>query len=88
MPAERAAIAALEALAAVAVLGRAAVVVLVRRASAALAAVVALAALAGMRAASAMARLVVMLGRVVLVERAAQLTGRGVLGHSKCGGGS
>ena len=68
VPAERAAIVALEALAAVVVLGRAAVVVLVRRASAALEEVAAVAALGSMRAASPTAQLVVVPGLVAPVE--------------------
>jgi hypothetical protein len=61
------------ALAAVVVPGRVATVVWAWRASAALVAVAARAALAGMRAASPTVQQVVMLGRVVLVERAALL---------------
>ncbi len=71
--AARAAMLELAALAAVVVPGLAATVVWGRRASAARVAVVARAAPGSMRAASPTARLVVMLGRVVLVEQAALL---------------
>ena len=69
-PAERAAIAVLEALAAVVVLDRAAVVVWAWQPPAALVALAARAALAGMRAVSPTAQAVVMPALVALVARA------------------
>ena len=70
VPAERAAIAALEALAAVVVPGRAVMVVWAWRALAAVVAMVATAAPAGMRAVSPTDQLVVMPERAALVARA------------------
>jgi hypothetical protein len=72
-PAAWAAMPVLAALEAVAVLARVVAVAWVKRASAALVAVAASAALGSMRAASTTARLVVMPGRVALVERAVLL---------------
>ncbi len=71
--AARAVILELAELEAVAVPARAVAVVWAWRALAALVAVAALVALGSMRAASTMGRLVVMAGRVALVDRAAQL---------------